>query len=268
MIKKREVLGELLGTFVMVLFGIGSVAVTILFDGYQSILQIALAWGIAVTLAIYLTRHLSNAHLNPAVTIAMVVSKRMPANKIVPYILAQFLGAFCAGLVLYLLFNPSIVAFESTNEILRGSPESVATAKMFGEFYTQAGSAAIVSLPLAIFAEGFGTFLLLLFIFGFTEGSNVGRPHHTMAPVFIGITVSIIICLIAPLTQCGINPARDLGPRLVAWMMGWGSAAFPDQVGGFFWVYILAPIAGAVTAGLFFTKTVEQAMHDTKSKQL
>ena len=268
MIQKREFLGELLGTFVMVLFGIGSVAVTILFDGYQSILQIALAWGISVTLAIYLTRHLSNAHLNPAVTFAMIASKRMPAKKLLPYILAQFLGAFTAGLLLYLLFNPSIVAFENTNGILRGTPESIATAKMFGEFYTQTGSAAVVSLPLAIFAEGLGTFLLLLFIFGFTEGSNIGRPHHTMAPVFIGITVSIIICLLAPLTQCGINPARDFGPRLVAYFMGWGSAAFPDQVGGFFWVYILAPILGAVAAGLFFTKIVEPAMHNKAGQQL
>lgn len=268
MINKREFLGELLGTFVMVLFGIGSVAVAVLFNGYQSILQIAIAWGISVMLAIYLTRHLSNAHLNPAVTIAMIVSKRMPLKKLLPYISAQVLGAFVAGLVLFLLFNPSITAFETSNEIVRGSAESWQTAKMFGEFYSVPGGAAVVSLPLAMIAEGFGTFLLMLFIFGFTEGSNIGRPHDSLAPVFIGLTVTIIICLIAHLTQAGINPARDFGPRMVAYLMGWGDAAFPDKSFGFFWVYILAPCLGSSFAAFFFCKVVDPIMKHDQPKDI
>ena len=262
MINKREILGEVLGTFVMVLFGIGSVAVAVLFNGYQSILQIAIAWGISVMLAIYLTRHLSNAHLNPAVTLAMVISKRMPSRKLIPYVIAQVLGAFAAGWVLFLLFNPSIEAFEAANTIVRGSAESWQTAKMFGEFYSVPGGAT-VSMPLAIFTEGFGTFLLMLFIFGFTEGSNIGRPHDTLAPVFIGLTVTIIICLIAHLTQAGINPARDFGPRMVAYLTGWGDAAFPDDSFGFFWVYIVAPCLGSTAAAFFFCKVVDPIMkHD------
>jgi len=76
----KEFKGENLGTFLLVLFGCGSVAVSVLFNAHQGLMQIALVWGIGVTLAIYLTRHLSCAHLNPAVTLAMVVSKRMPAR--------------------------------------------------------------------------------------------------------------------------------------------------------------------------------------------
>ena len=256
----KEFIGEALGTFLLVLFGCGSVAVSILFNAYQGIMQIALSWGIGVTLAIYLTRHLSCAHLNPAVTLAMVISKRMSAKKLPVYLFAQFAGAFLAGLAIYILFSPSISAFETTHNIIRGTAESVQTAKMFGEYYAVSGSTAVVSLPLAIGAEAFGTFLLLIMIFALTEGCNIGRPHDAMAPLFIGLTVSSIICLIAPLTQAGLNPARDFAPRMVALMAGWGAAAFPDQSGGFFFVYILGPIIGGILAALFFVYVLEPAM--------
>jgi glycerol uptake facilitator protein len=262
----KEFIGETLGTFLLVLFGCGSVAVSVLFDAYQGIMQIALAWGIGVTLAIYLTRHLSCAHLNPAVSIAMVIGKRMLVRKLPVYLIAQFIGAILAGLAVYLLFGPSISVYETLHDIIRGNAESVQTAKMFGEYYHGAGSSAVVSLPLAIGAEAFGTFLLLLMIFALTEGCNVGRPNDALAPVFIGLTVSSIICLIAPLTQAGLNPARDFGPRIIAWAAGWGSAAFPDQVGGFFFVYILAPIVGAILASLFFVYLLEPAMKSSSAK--
>jgi glycerol uptake facilitator protein len=256
----KEFIGESLGTFIMVLFGCGSVAVSVLFGAYQGILQIAIVWGLGVTLAIYLTRHLSCAHLNPAVTIAMVLGKRMKASKLPVYLFAQFTGAFLAGLALYVLFAPSISAYESTHHIIRGTIESVQTAKMFGEYYIIPGNTAIVSMPLAFGAEAFGTFLLLMMIFALTSGCNVGRPDDAQAPLFIGLTVSSIICLIAPLTQAGINPARDFGPRMVAWLMGWGNAAFPDQNGGFVIVYILGPILGGIIASLFFVHVLEPAM--------
>ncbi len=256
----KEFAGELLGTFILVLFGCGSVAVSILFGEYNSILQIGVAWGFGVMLAIYLTRHLSCAHLNPAVSIAMVISKRMAVRKLPAYLGAQFTGAIIAGLTLYLLFSPSIEAYESAHHIIRGAASSVDTARMFGEFYPNPGGTAIVSMPLAIAAEAFGTFLLLLFIFALTEGCNVGRPSDTMAPVFIGLTVTSIICLIAPLTQAGLNPARDVGPRIVAWLAGWGNAAFPDNSGGFFFVYILGPVIGGSITAFFFLYMLEPLM--------
>jgi glycerol uptake facilitator protein len=263
---KKEFIGETLGTFLLVLFGCGSVAVSVLFNSYQSILQIALVWGIGVTLAIYLTRHLSCAHLNPAVSVAMIIAKRMSLKKLPIFLLGQFTGAFLAGIAVYLLFSPSIAGFENAHGIVRGTVESVQTAKMFGEYYSTPGSAAVVSLPLALAAEAFGTFLLLIMIFALTEGCNVGRPHDAMAPLFIGLTVSSIICLIAPLTQAGLNPARDFGPRMVAWIAGWDSAAFPDQSGGFFFVYILGPILGGILAALFFVRIIEPAMKRSSVK--
>ena len=256
----KEFIGESLGTFLLVLFGCGSVSVSILFDAYHGIMQIAMAWGLGVTLAIYLTRHLSCAHLNPVVSIAMVLGKRMTARKLPVYLVAQFVGAFLGGLAVYLLFAPTVSAYECSHHIIRGAAESVQTAKMFGEYYSIPGSIAVVSMPLAIGAEAFGTFILLLMIFALTEGCNVGRPDDAIAPLFIGLTVTSIICLIGPLTQAGLNPARDFGPRMVAWMTGWGTAAFPDSYGGFMFVYILGPLVGGIAASLFFINVIEPAM--------
>ncbi len=264
----RELIGEALGTFILTLFGCGSVAVAVLFGEYGSIFQIAIVWGLAVTLAIYVTRHLCPAHLNPAVSVAMVVGKRMEAGKLPGYLLAQFVGAFLAGGLLLLLFNPSIQAYELAHGIERGTAASVDTARMFGEYYPNPGDASVatVSMPLAIAAEMVGTFVLVLFIFCFTEDCNVGRPDSNIAPLFIGLTVSICITLIAPLTQACFNPARDFGPRMVAWVGGWGSAAFPDASGGAFFVYILGPILGGVLATWFFLYVLEPSMKIQENK--
>lgn len=254
--------GELVGTFILVLFGCGSVAVTILFSAHTGLLQIAIIWGVAVALAVYATRHLSCAHLNPAVSIAMVFGRRMALRKLPTYLLGQFVGAFLGAALLFLLFAPSIAQFEILHGIVRGTPESIQTAMMFGEFYPNpgAGAAATVSQGLAMLAEGLGTFFLVFMIFTLTEGCNLGRPDAGLAPIFIGLTVTIIIAVIAPLTQAGLNPARDLAPRLFAALAGWGTAAFPDSGFGFLTVYVLAPILGGLAAATFFSRVIEPQM--------
>ena len=263
----KDFIGELMGTFVLTLLGCCSVAVAVLFGEYNSIFQIGLVWGLGVTLAIFLTRNICCAHLNPAVSVAMVLAGRMGAKKLPLYLVAQLVGAVLAGCVLLGLFSASIEQYEVAHEIVRGTAVSVDTARMFGEFYPNPGDAtvSVVSLPLAMFAEGFGTFLLALFIFALTEDCNVGRPSSDLQPVFIGLTVSSIIFFIAPLTQAGLNPARDLGPRIVAYLAGWGDAALPDAVGGWFWVYVLAPIIGSSLAALFF-KYVLEPINEKKNK--
>lgn len=255
----KGLLGEFLGTFILTLFGTACVAVAVLFGEYNSIFQVGIVWGLGVTLAIFLTRNICCAHLNPAVSIAMVVANRMNIRHLPGYLIAQFAGAIMAGFVLYMLFGPSITTYETAHDIVRGSSSSIDTARMFGEFYPNPGDATIatVSIPLAMFAEGFGTFLLALFIFALTEDCNVGKPSVTMQPLFIGLTVSSIIFFIAPLTQAGLNPARDFGPRIVAYICGWGSAAMPDTCGGAFWVYILAPVIGSTLAAITFKYIIE-----------
>lgn len=271
--KKQDVvtnfLGEFIGTFILVFFGCGSVAVTVLFSAHTGLLQIAIIWGVGVALAIYATRHISCAHLNPAVSIAMVVSNRMTAGKLPSYLLGQLSGAFFAAAVLYLLFADSIVHYENINGIIRGGKESMRTAMMFGEFYPNPGLEypVAVSTTNAFLAEAVGTFALVFLIFSLTDGCNVGRPDNSLSPLFIGLSVTIIISIIAPLTQAGLNPARDLSPRLFAYLAGWGKAAFPDAGFGFFTVYILGPIAGGVSAALLFEKIVKPIMSNRNNSK-
>lgn len=259
-----EFSGELIGTFILVFFGCGSVAATILFSAHSGLFQIAAIWGIAVALAIYATRHISCAHLNPAVSIAMVVSNRMASRKLFFYLLGQFFGAFLAAALLYLLFSSSISQYENINGILRGSPDSIKTAMMFGEYYPNpgSGSAVIVTTTNAFLAEMVGTFALVFLIFSLTDGCNVGRPDDSLSPLFIGLSVTIIISIIAPLTQAGLNPARDLSPRIFAYLAGWKEAALPDSHGGFFTVYVLGPVTGGIFAALLFEKIVKPIMNN------
>ena len=130
----HEFVGELVGTFLLVFIGCSSVAVSVLFSAHAGLFQVAAIWGLGVTIAIYATRHLSCAHLNPAVSLAMVLGRRMSLDRLPVYLLAQFAGSFIAAALLYLLFADSIAQFESINGILRGSPRSVQTAQLFGEW--------------------------------------------------------------------------------------------------------------------------------------
>ena len=102
-----------------------------------------------------------------------------------------------------------------------------------------------VSTLLACFMEGLGTFILVFVILRLTE-----KPEqiNNTTPIVIGFTVSIIICIVAPFTQAGLNPARDFGPRLVAYFAGWGAAAFPKVAYSFLTVYILSPLFAGVLA--------------------
>ena len=91
-------------------------------------------------------------------------------------------------------------------------------------------------------------------------GCNLGRPDDALAPLFIGLTVTLVISVIAPLTQAGINPARDLGPRLFAALAGWGAAAFPEPWYSSFTVYIVGPCLGGLLAAVVFTKILQPLM--------
>jgi glycerol uptake facilitator protein len=262
--------GEFFGVFILVFFGISTVAAAIIFNAFSGLMQIAVLWGVAVTLAIYATRHLSCAHLNPAVSLGMVLARRMEVRLLPWYVTCQLLGGVAAGAVLLLLLNGPVAQYEAAHDIVRGTPESVRTAMIFGEYFPNPGMAQPwlrVDVATAALAEAIGTFLLVTMIFLLTEGCNVGRPAEGVSPVFIGGTVTMIISVIAPLTQAGLNPARDFGPRIVAYFSGWGSVAIPGPQGGFFVVYIVAPLlAGAVAAGFF--RLVIVPLMDVRARQL
>ena len=113
--------GEFLGTFILVFFGTSAVAVSILFNALAGVVQVAAVWGLGVTLAIYATRHLSCAHLNPAVSLGMVLAGRMRPRLLLPYWTSQLFGAIVAGATVLLLFHDSIASYEEANSIVRGN---------------------------------------------------------------------------------------------------------------------------------------------------
>ena len=255
--------GEFLGTFILVFFGTSAVAVAVLFNAFSGLVQTALVWGVGVTLAIYATRHLSCAHLNPAVSLGMVLTGRMQSRLLLPYWGAQLAGAMLAGGCVLLLFQGPIAGFEAANGIVRGESSSVKTAMLFGEYFPNPGFASPwfqVSIPSAMLVEGLGTFVLVTLIFLLTEGCNVGRPSDVLAPVFIGTAVTALIAVMAPLTQTGLNPARDFGPRIIAYLAGWKGIAIPGPHGGFFVVYIAAPLIGGAAAAGFFRWVIAPLM--------
>jgi glycerol uptake facilitator protein len=239
----KELLGEMLGTAILVFIGCGSVAIAVVYYPLE-LWQIALIWSFGVALAIYATRKYSSAHLNPAVTLAMCLAGKCEWKKLPSYFIAQFIGAAIASTRLFSIINSDLASFEVANNLIRGNSDSYKSAVMFGEFFP-----IHVSHITACIAEGLGTFTLVLMIFILTAKD---RGIENWIPILIGLTVGAIILVVAPYTQAGLNPARDFGPRLVAYFGGWGDAAFPRVSFSFLTVYILAPLVGGAFATLCF----------------
>lgn len=262
----QRVIAEMFGTFLLVFLGCGAVHAAVLLSAQSGIWQVAVVWGLAIMLAIFVVDSISGAHINPAMTIAFAVYGKHPWRLVVPYIFAQTVGAIVAAALLYFLFFGYLGAMESARGVMRGQPGSIVTAMCYGEYFPNPGSLAsktgsisendfeLLSAQFgygqAFIAELIGTMLLACVVFAVTDAKNLARPHANLAPVFIGLTVSALISVLAPLTQAGFNPARDFGPRFFAYLAGWGSVAIPGPNGsGWFVVYILAPIVGAILGG-------------------
>lgn len=259
---ERWFLGELVGTFMLVFFGCGSVATAVAMEIPAGLFQVAIVWGLGLATAIFVTARSSGAHLNPAITIAFAVLRGFPKSRVLPYFGAQFLGAFLAAAMVYVLFGGAISKFEKANGIERGQPGSEASAMIFGEYFPNPGGKALTeasreTVPLwrGASAEFFGTSLLALAVFGFTARTNSDRPAR-MTPLALGFALTTLICLFAPLSMAGFNPARDLAPRLFSAMAGWGTLPFTVNGSGWLVVYILSPILGALAGA-----SVAEALH-------
>ena len=249
---KRIILGETIGTFVLVFFGISSVAVAVLYDALN-LYQIATIWCFAVIGGIYSSKKWSDAHLNLAVSIGFLIQKQINFKQLVNYTIGQFTGSVIAGFAVYFIFSTDILVFEQSHSIIRGLGSSKTTAMMFGEFYPNPGNPNLKTLSTfsAMMLEAVGTFALMLTILILVNSKKI---NDKMVPTLIGITVGILIVFIAPYTQAGFNPFRDLGPRLVSSLMGWKSIVFDLPQFGFITVYVLGPILGAGLASLLFKR--------------
>ena len=259
----RASVSEAVGTFILAMFGLGSLHTAILTSAQVGIGQVAAVWGIGVALAIFATGAVGGAHLNPAITIAFAVFRGFPRPRILPYIASQLFGAIAAAALLYAMYGGAISRFEAAHGIQRGQANSEKSAMIYAEYFPNPTSPAgneSLGLGGAMLGEAVGTALLAFFIFAVTDARNRGRPGGNLAPLFIGLALAIIISIEGPLTQAGLNPARDFGPRLFAYFAGWGSIAIPGPRGGFFTVYVLAPILGALAGAAVYDFLLRPAM--------
>lgn len=257
--------GEFVGTFLLVFFGCGSVCAAVTTGAQVGVFQVAIVWGLGIAMAIHLTGALSGAHLNPAVTVSMATWTDFPRSRVVPYIATQMLGSFVAAAVLYGVFGDALQAYEQTKDIIRGQAGSEATAMVFGEYFPNPGGCPLteavrarMSLMAAFGAEVIGTAVLLLVIFCVTDERNKSHPQMLTAAT-IGLTVTLLISLLGPLTMACFNPARDFAPRLFSSLAGWG--AVPFQVNGLGWltVYIVAPMLGGLLGGGLYRLLFKEA---------
>ena len=235
-----ELLAEFAGTMILILFGVGVVA-QVVAGGLGDHDSISWAWGLGVVFGVYVAARISGAHINPAVTIAFAVFKGFEWRKVIPYCLAQFLGAFVAALIVRWAYNDVLHA-----------KDPFLTIKTQFVFSTLPGNGTLpVSHWSAFLDQIIGTAILLFLILAIVDTMNT-PPGANMAPFIIGLIVVAIGMAWGTTAGYAINPARDFGPRLASFLTGYGGA-WRDQTGYFYWwIPIVAPIIGGVLgAGLY-----------------
>ncbi|MFH8366096.1 MIP/aquaporin family protein [Streptomyces sp. NPDC018031] len=241
-----ELSAEFAGTMILILFGCGVVA-QVVTGGFlaEGALgdhdSIAWAWGIGVTLGVYVAARLSGAHINPAVTLALAMFKGFPWKKVAPYALAQTAGAFVAAL---------LVRWNYTETLAAADPGH--TIKTQGVFSTLPGNGVLPVSEWGAFRDQIiGTAILLMLIFAVTDLLNT-PPGANLGPFIIGLIVVAIGMAWGSDAGYAINPARDFGPRLASYLTGYGGA-WRDQYGDlYFWVPIVGPLIGAVLGAALY----------------
>ncbi len=215
---------ELLGTFWLVFGGCGSAVLAAAFPrGGIGLLGVAFAFGLTLLTMGYAIGGISGCHLNPAVTLGLWTAKRIPKNDVLPYIIAQFLGAIAAAAVLWLIASGK-AGFKLSGGL---------AANGYGRH-----SPGGYSLLSCLVTELVMTFMFLMIILGSTDK----RAPQGLAPIAMGLGLTLIYLVSLPVTNASVNPARSTGPAL--FVGGWALQQL--------WLFWLAPVAGAVAAGFVY----------------
>lgn len=235
-----EMVAEFLGTAVLVALGDGVVAAVVA-GGNSDFLMITFAWGLAVTMGVYVAGGASGAHLNPAVTVAFAARGALPWAKVVPYIVAQVAGAFAGAAVVFVDYI-KLIDQRAASLVAAGKATDLFSARtgMDNIFFTHPR----VDLASGLIDQIIGTALLLFLIRAITDTRN-SSPASNMAPFIIGLVVVAIGQSFGTMAGYAINPARDFGPRLFASIAGWGPGVFAEN-SGYWWVPIVGPIIGGL----------------------
>ncbi len=233
----KKVAAEFLGTFWLVLGGCGSAVLAAAFPKVGiGLLGVALAFGLTVLTMAFAIGHISGCHLNPAVSVGLWIGKRFSARDLIPYIVAQVLGAIAGAGVLFV--------------IARGSAGFDVSAGFASNGYG-AHSPGGYTLLAALVCEVVMTFMFLIIILGSTDK----RAPAGLAPIAIGLGLTLIHLISIPVTNTSVNPARSTGPALFA-----GGLALSQL-----WLFWLAPIVGAALAGLVYSWLGAEASPEQKA---
>jgi glycerol uptake facilitator protein len=264
-----EHLAEFLGTFILICFGDGVVAMavaalnqsgrgTLIFNASGDWLIIGWGWGFAVAFAVYVAGGVSGAHINPAVTLAFAARRGFPWRKVPGYIIAQVAGAFVGAALVYAVYKGAIDSYERVNHITRGNANSVPTFSIFATF-----PAKYLGNWVGPFVDQIvGTAFLVGFVFAVVDELN--QPvRANLAPLIIGFIVVAIGLSFGANAGYAINPARDFGPRLFALVAGWGKIAIPGDYGNvntYFWIPIIGPFVGGVIGAFIYDLTIHDVL--------
>ncbi|XP_006863219.1 PREDICTED: aquaporin-7 [Chrysochloris asiatica] len=239
----REFLGELMSTYIMMVFGLGSVAQMVLGEKkFGSYLSVNLGFGFGVTMGVHLAGGISGAHMNSAVTFANCALGLMSWKKFPIYVLGQFLGSFLAAATIYCLFHASINEFSNGPLAVTGP---TATAGIFATYLP-----SHMTLWQGFLDEVFLTGLLQLCLFAITDKQNSPALEGTQG-LAVGLLVVLIGVSLGMNSGYAINPSRDLPPRFFTFIAGWGSEVFRDG-GHWWWVPVVAPPLGALIGGIIY----------------
>ncbi|MFL1780320.1 Glycerol uptake facilitator [Candidatus Hepatincolaceae symbiont of Richtersius coronifer] len=251
---KAKYLAEFIGTCVLILFGCGVVAMVVLFATPDSnalvnggFTNVVLGWGFAVMLGIYVSGTISGAHLNPAVTLGMAITKRLPWNNVAPYIIAQLAGAFFGAMIVFIVYYSKWVQFD---------PMFVKTAGVFATF------PAVNDFYSGLIDQVVGTFLLVFIILAITDPESANNPKY-LTPLFIGLLIMAIGASFGGMHGYAVNPARDFGPRLFALVAGFKNTGFENSI----WIVpIVGPIIGGILGALIYDNTIGKMLRSKAYK--
>jgi len=245
----REAFAEFFGTMILVLFGNGVLCQVVLSSNSNvastpkgDYLSISLGWGIGVALGVWVSGGISGGHINPAITLALAVTRRFPWKKVPIYMLSQLLGAILGAAIVYANYFHAINLFEGGSGIRTVS----GTAGLFGTY-----AADYLPDSAAFFDEFLGTAILLLCLLAVTDSKNIA-PTPGLLPLALFLIISGIAMAFGLQTGFAINPARDLGPRILTAMAGYGKGVFTFRGQYWLWCPILAPFAGGVVGALVY----------------
>jgi glycerol uptake facilitator protein len=224
-------------------------------------LLIAWGWAFAVVFGVYIAGGVSGAHLNPAITLAFAIRRKFAWGKVLPYMAAQVAGAFAGAALVYLLYHDAIDAFNRASKTARDAAGGLATFSIFATFPAPYFNG---NMTIPFIDQIVGTMFLVMLVAAVVDMRNLAVKAN-LGPLIIGFAVAAIGISFGANAGYAINPARDFGPRLFAWLAGWGDVALPGTIDGsfswYFWVPIIGPLIGGVIGVIIYDLFIGDVLH-------